>query len=87
MPEAIGSTFGGGGLGGLVVGILYLVLGPGAVVFHSVRWAWHGISRASRGQATLSPSQIDTIRACLPWNVAISLVPAIPVLLEALAGK
>ena len=86
MPEAIGSTFGGGGLGGFVVLVLYLLLGPGAVVYHSARWAWHSYNRASKGRATLSPSELETIQKCLPWNSGISLLPLVPTLLEAL-GK
>ncbi len=83
MPEAIGSTFVGGSLGGLVVLILYLLLGPGAVVYHSFRWAWNRYSRASRGKATLSPTELETIQKCLPWNSGISLLPLVPTLLEA----
>lgn len=78
MPEAVGSTFGGAGLGGLALLALYLVLGPGAVVFHSVRWSINRWSVAQRNRATLSPSQRETIRKCLPWNVGISLLPALP---------
>ena len=83
MPEAVGSTF-GGGLGGLVVVMLYLILGPGAVLYHTTRWAFDRHGRATRGQATLSPSQRDTIKRCLPWNVGITLLAAIPWLLDAL---
>lgn len=78
MPEAVGSTFGGSGLGGLVVLVVYLILGPGAVVFHSVRWTIDRVSRARRRVATLSPSDHETIRKCLPWNIGISLLPALP---------
>jgi hypothetical protein len=78
MPEAVGSTFGGGGLGGLVILVLYVVLGPGAVVFHSARWALNRWSVAYRGRAMLSPSQRETIRKCLPWNLGITLAPALP---------
>ena len=84
MPEAIGSTF-GGGLGGLVVGIVYLLLGPGAVVYHTARWAGYGYNRASRGRATLSPSELETIQKCLPWNCALSLAPLVPIILNALS--
>jgi len=80
VPEAVGSTFGGGGLGGLVVLVVYLVLGPGAVLLHSVRWVIDRASRARRHTATLSPTERETIRKCLPWNIAITLLPALPYL-------
>ena len=86
MPEAVGSTFGGGGLGGLVVLVVYLVLGPGAAVFHSVRWTIDRASRARRRIATLSPSERETIRKCLPWNIGISLLPAVPYLIGRISG-
>jgi len=86
VPEAVGSTFGGGGLGALVVLIVYLVLGPGAVLFHSVRWTIDRASRAQRRVATLSPTEHETIRRCLPWNVGISLLPAVPYLIALVSG-
>lgn len=82
MPEAVGSTFGGGGLGGLVVVVLYLILGPGAVIFHIARYAFHRYSLAARGQATLGYNDRRTIRQCLPWNIVITLIPALPALLD-----
>lgn len=82
MPEAVGSTFGGGGLAGIALFVLYLVLGPGAVIFHAARWAYHRYSLAARGRATLKPSDLQTIRQCLPWNVVITLIPALPYIFE-----
>lgn len=84
--EAIGSTFGGGSLGGLVVAIVYLILGPGAVVFHLSRLALNRHSYRTRQRATLSPSELETIRKCLPWNAGISLLPAIPFILKGMHG-
>jgi hypothetical protein len=85
---AIGSTFGGGGgVGGLVVIILYLILGPGAVLFHLSRWAFNEYSYRVRRRATLSPSEFETIKKCLPWNTGISLLPAIPLILNNLHGS
>jgi hypothetical protein len=84
--EAIGSTFGGGSWGGLVAAIVYLILGPGAVVFHLSRLALHGYSYRTRQRATLSPSDLETIRKCLPWNTGISLLPAIPFILNGMHG-
>jgi hypothetical protein len=86
MPEAVGSTFGGGGLGGLVVVVLYLVLGPGAVIFHTTRWAFHRYSRAKHGRATLKPSDLQTIRQCLPWNIGITLIPVLGAIWERVHG-
>jgi hypothetical protein len=85
--EAIGSTFGGGSLGGLVVAIVYLILGPGAVVFHLSRLALNRYSSRTRQRATLSPSEFETIRKCLPWNAGISLLPAIPFVLNGMHGR
>jgi hypothetical protein len=82
MPEAVGSTFGGGGLAGLVFFVLYLVLGPGAVIFHTARWAYHRYSVASRGQHTLGYNELQTVRQCLPWNIVITLIPALPYVFE-----
>ncbi|HTW35015.1 MAG TPA: hypothetical protein VMD53_10390 [Rhizomicrobium sp.] len=88
MPEAVGSTFGGGfeGIGGLIFFVLYLVLGPGAVIFHSTRWAFHRYSLATQSHATLGYNDLETIRQCLPWNVIIAMIPAIPYVF-ALFGK
>ena len=80
--EAIGSTFGGGSAGGLVLAIAYLILGPGAVVVHLSRLAFNRYSSRTRQRATLSPSELETIRKCLPWNTGISLLPAIPFILD-----
>ena len=80
---AVGSTFHVGG-GGLVIAILYLILGPGAIAYHLIRLAFNASSSRTRGRATLRPSEFDTIRKCLPWNVAISLLPAIPSILDLL---
>jgi hypothetical protein len=80
---AVGSTFGGPG-GGWVVAIVYLILGPGAVAYHSSRLAFNAYSRRARSRATLSPSEFETTRRWLPWNIAISLLPAIPAILDAL---
>jgi hypothetical protein len=82
MPEAVGSTFGGGGLAGLVLFVLYLVFGPLAVVFHAGRYAYHRYSRARHGRATLNYSELETIRQCLPWNVVITLIPMLPAIFE-----
>lgn len=90
MPDmgAVGSTFGSGGsLGGLVVAIIYVLLGPGAVIFHLSRLARHRYSYATTQRATLSPSEIETIRKCLPWNAGISLLPAIPFILNRMQGS
>jgi hypothetical protein len=81
--EAIGSALGGPGGGGLVIAIIYVVLGPGAVAYHSFRLARHAYSRRTRQQATLRPSDFETAKKCLPWNIGISLLPAIPVVLNA----
>jgi hypothetical protein len=86
MPEAVGSTFGGGGLGGLVFLVLYLVLGPGAVILHTARYAYHRYSRARRGRATLNYNDLQTIRQCLPWNVVITLIPFIGAIWERVHG-
>lgn len=82
MPEAVGSTFGGGGLAGLVFFVLYLVFGPGAVIFHIARWGYHRYSRATHGRATLNYDELQTIRQCLPWNVVITLIPTLPYVFE-----
>ncbi len=82
---AVGSTFGGGG--GLVIVILYLILGPGAIMFHLSRLAFNEYSYRARRRATLSPSEFDTIKRCLPWNIGISLLPAIPFILNGLQGS
>jgi hypothetical protein len=80
---AVGSTFHLGG-GGLVVAIVYFLLGPGAVVFHLSRWAFNEYSRKARRRATLSPSEFETIKSCLPWNIGISLLPALPFVINSL---
>jgi 4-hydroxy-tetrahydrodipicolinate synthase len=36
--------------------------------------------------ATLRPSDFDTIKSCLPWNIGISLLPLIPAILNGLHG-
>jgi len=82
VPEAVGSTFGGGGLAGLVFFVLYLVFGPGAVIFHTGRYAYHRYSRARHGRATLNYDELQTIRQCLPWNIVITLIPALPSIFE-----
>jgi hypothetical protein len=84
--EAVGSTFGGGSAGGLVVAIAYLILGPGAVVVHLSRLALNRYSSRKRQRATLRPSELETIKRCLPWNAGISLLPAIPFFLNAMRG-
>jgi hypothetical protein len=81
---AVGSTFGSPGAGGLVIAIVYLILGPGAVAFHSSRLAFNAYSRRARSRATLSPSEFEAARKWLPWNITISLLPAIPTILAAL---
>ena len=84
---AVGWTFGAAGGGGLVIAILYLILGPGATVYNLSRLAFSEYSyRAGRG-ATLRPSDFDTIKSCLPWNIGISLLPLIPVILNGLHGS
>lgn len=82
VPEAVGSTFGGGGLAGLVFFVLYLVFGPLAVIFHAGRYAYHRYTRARHGRATLNYSELETIRQCLPWNVVITLIPTLPYVFE-----
>jgi hypothetical protein len=52
-------------------------LGPGALVFHLSRLAYNRYSYKTRQRATLKPSELETIRKCLPWNAGISLLPAI----------
>jgi len=86
MPEAVGSTFGGGGLGGLVFFVLYLVLGPGAVIFHVARYAYHRYSRARHSRATLGYNELQTIRQCLPWNIVITLIPILGAIWERVHG-
>ena len=78
---AVGSTFNVGG-GGLVIAMLYLILGPGAIAYHLSRLAFNEYSYRMRGDGTLRPSEFETIKKCLPWNVAISLLPAIPSILN-----
>jgi hypothetical protein len=75
---AIGSTFAGGSWGGPIIAIVYLIFGPGAVVFHLSRLAINTYSRRTRQRATLSPSELETIKKCLPWNTGISLLPVFP---------
>jgi hypothetical protein len=82
---AVGSTFGLGG-GGFVLAIIYLILGPAAIVYHLSRLAFNAYSSRTRSRATLRPSEFDTIKRCLPWNVAISLLPAIPSIVNAVFG-
>lgn len=86
MPEAVGSTFGGGGLAGLVFAVLYLVFGPGAVIFHIARYGYHRYSRAAHGRATLGYNDLQTIRACLPWNIVITLIPILGAIWERVHG-
>jgi hypothetical protein len=86
MPEAVGSTFGGGGLAGLVFFVLYLVFGPGAVIFHVGRWAYHRYSIAKHSRATLDYDELQTIRQCLPWNVVITLIPVLGAVWERVHG-
>ena len=74
---AIGSTFGNLSWGGPIVAIIYLILGPGALVIHLSRLAFNRYSYRTRQRATLKPSELETIRKCLPWNAGISLLPAI----------
>lgn len=85
--EAVGSTFGSVGAGGPIIAIAYLILGPGAVVFHLARLSFNRYSRSKKQRATLSPSQLETIRKCLPWNAGISLLPAIPYILNGMHGS
>jgi hypothetical protein len=86
MPEAVGSTFGGGGLAGLVFFVLYLVFGPGAVIFHTARWAYHRYSLATHSRATLGYNDMQTIRQCLPWNIVITLIPILGAIWESVHG-
>jgi hypothetical protein len=74
--EAVGSTLVLGG-GGLVIAIAYLILGPGAVVFHLSRLALNQYSYRAGRRAALKPSELETIKKCLPWNIGISLLPAV----------
>jgi hypothetical protein len=83
MGGQIGSTFGGGGaLGELVIFLLYIIFGPGATIFHSVRLAIHIFRKQSENRAFLSPSELDTVRSCLPWSIGISLLPLLAMLLS-----
>jgi hypothetical protein len=81
MGGQVGSTF-GGGLGGPVVILLYIIFGPGAAIYHSVRLAIHFFSVRSEHRAFLSPSERATARSCLPWNIAISLIPLLGMFLS-----
>jgi hypothetical protein len=83
---AVGSTFNIGG-GGLVIAIVYLILGPGGTVYNLSRLAFNEYSYRTRSRATLSPSDFDTIKSCLPWNIGISLLPVIPFILNGLHGS
>jgi hypothetical protein len=80
MGGQVGSTFGGGGLGGPVIFLLYIIFGPGAAIFHSVRLAIHIFRKQTEHRAFLSPSELDTVRSCLPWNIGISFLPLLPIL-------
>lgn len=80
---AVGSTFHLGG-GGLVIGILYLVFGPGATLFHAAKLGFDAYSRRTHSRATLNPSAREGARRCLPWNIAISLLPLLPMVLNGL---
>jgi hypothetical protein len=82
MPEAVGSTFGAGGLAGVVFFLLYLVFGPLAVIFHVGRWFLHRHSLATQSRAFLGHDEMETIRQCLPWNVGITLIPFLPSIFE-----
>jgi hypothetical protein len=75
MGGQVGSTFGGCGLGGLAIFLLYIILGPGAAIFHFVRLAIHIFRKQTEHRAFLSPSELDTVRSSLPWNIGISLLP------------
>jgi uncharacterized membrane protein len=82
MGGQVGSTFGGGGLGGPVVILLYIIFGPGAAIFHSVRLTIHVFRMRSEHRAFLSPSERDTARSCLPWNIGITLIPLLGMFLS-----
>ena len=69
IMEAVGSTFGLGG-GGLVIAITYLILGPGAIVFHLSRLALNQYSYRAGRRTTLIPSELETIKKCLPGTSA-----------------
>ncbi len=87
MGGQIGVTFGhGGGIGGLVVLVLYVVLGPGAVLYHAVRLAIHFYRRRFEHASYLNSHDLGTARRCLPWNIGIALLPALPALLAAISG-
>jgi hypothetical protein len=87
MGGQIGVTFGlGGGVGGLVVLVLYVVLGPGALLYHGVRLAIHVHRRHFEHAAYLNSNDLDTARRCLPWNIGIAVLPALPALLGVLSG-
>ena len=72
------------GLGGLVVGILYLVFGPGALLLHGFRLGFNAWSVRARGRSTARYSDLDTAKRCLPWNVIITLVPFLPAVCQQL---
>ena len=86
MIGAVGSTFGGGGLGSLFLLILYGVFGPGWVLFQAYRWGLNKYSCAVRGRATLRLNEMEAMRKYVPWNIGISLLPFIPYLWDAVTG-
>lgn len=79
MPEQVGSTFGGCGLGEPLVILLYIFLGPVAAIFNLIRLSIHGYRNRIEHRAYLSPSELDTVRNYLPWNIGISLLPLLPI--------
>ena len=68
-----GVSFGGGG--GLVVAVLYLILGPGALVYNGGRLALNYYRWRYKSNAFLTKSASDTAWRCLWWNLGITLIP------------
>jgi hypothetical protein len=77
---AVGSTFHFGG--GLFIGLLYLVFGPGALLIHIWRVASNAYTMRVHGRARVSPFMLRRAFRCLPWNVVVSLLPFLPYVLE-----
>jgi hypothetical protein len=73
---AVGSTFHGGG--GLFIGLLYLALGPGALLFHVWRLAHNAWSLRVHGREGADYELLHRAKRCLPWNVIITLLPFFP---------
>jgi hypothetical protein len=59
-----------GGLGGLFLLIVYVVIGPGGLVYRSVFLSLH-----ATGVLRMIPSAQETARRCLPWHIGITALP------------